>query len=489
MNEKKNKDQKVRRARLSIILPALLLLFTIGVGITNYEVAQFFIAESKNRETQLLLQNISQYILISSLIITFFALLVGVIITISIIKPLRRVAQSAEMVVTGNIPPKIDIAITDEMRQLGSSFNQLVDYLQNLFEERDHYILNDATGAVILLDNQNRIKALNSVAEQILQVKSERAIGKKFEGLKSEINVHLFNELKNILQNNIESKTIRWTDSKGKKSAFILTTSILGDKTRSTAERIINIRDISALENFYADLQRADTLATVGALAAGVSHEIRNPLASIKSLVQLIATRLDNKEKVKEYLEKLSEEVKRIDNVVGAILEMAEPKADPMERCDINRLAAEALIRTANSKVGDKRRSLKIIEDYSLLPYVILPPESMIRALFNILENAIEATPEGGTIRIKTRQINEQENGAKIKVSISNTGSYIPEENRQRVFQPFFTTKPGGKGLGLSIAYQIITYNGGTIYVDSNDRETTFTIEFPVEKIIAQNQD
>ncbi|MCX7767307.1 MAG: hypothetical protein N2246_11440, partial [Candidatus Sumerlaeia bacterium] len=92
MNGKQNRDQKVRRVRLSIILPALLLLFTIGVGITNYEVAQFFIAESKNRETQLLIQNISQYILFSSLIITFFALLVGVIITISIIKPLRRVA-------------------------------------------------------------------------------------------------------------------------------------------------------------------------------------------------------------------------------------------------------------------------------------------------------------------------------------------------------------------------------------------------------------
>lgn len=489
MKKGEEKSRKVRRVRLSIILPALLFLFTIGVGVSNYQFAEFFLEASKEPEAQRLLNYTSRYILISSLVITMFALLVGIVITLSIIKPLRRVAQSAQMVVSGNLPPKIDIAITDEMRQLGQSFNQLVDYLRDLFEERDHYILDGTAGAVILTDSRGKIKALNPAAEQIIKIKSEKATGKTFPELEGEIEPYLLNSLKRILQNKVESEILRWTDREQKKCALIATTSCLGDKTRGLENYIINLRDITELESFYEGLQRADTLAAIGALAAGVSHEIRNPLTSIKSLAQLISTKLDNKEKIKEYLGVLNDEIKRIDNVVGAILEMAEPKPDPYERCDVNRLLAEALLQTRRSKFAAKLHLLNIVEDYSLLPFVLLPAESMTRAFYNILENAIEATPSGGSIRLKTCRISMERDSSILRIIISNTGSFIPEAERERIFQPFYSTKPGGKGLGLSVAYQIITYNSGSLRAESNEEGTSFIIEFPLEKIIAAKQD
>lgn len=482
---------KSRLTRLSIVLPALLLLFTIGVGITNYQIAQFYLETAGDTKVQQALQSTSIYILISSLIITALALLVGVVIALSIIKPIKTMARSASMAATGSLPPKVDIFISDEMRQLGSSFNQLIDYLQHLFEERDRYMLEAETGALILLDDVRRIKGMNVSAERLLNVSSEEANGKLLSQILKKENSSLINSLINILERNTEFEILQWTSPEGNKKIYSATLSVLHkDSIDRNEGYVITLRDITALQSFYEALHRADVLAAIGALATGLSHEIRNPLASIKSLAQLMSRRIEDKPKLLEYLRVMEEEIRKIDNVVAGIMEMSEPKAEPYERCDINRLLAEALISTRQSKFAHKLRSINIVEDYSMLPYVLLPPRAVVRAFYNILENALDATPPNGHIRIKTRLINkDQGQESLIRIWVSNTGSYINEADRERIFQPFFTTKENGKGLGLSIAYQIITYNCGSIRVESNPQETVFIIEFPLEKIIAGEQD
>ncbi len=490
MKSLEKRRKRVRQVRLSIILPALLLLFTIGVGLSNYQIAQFFLETSGNRYVQQVLEETSRYILFSSLVITFLALLVGVVITLAIIKPLKRMTESVSLVAQGNLPPKLDVSITDEMRQLSSSFNQVIDYLQELFEERDRYILENESGGIILLDNAGKIKALNIDAEKFLKVLAENAIGKSFSDLRRTRDPFLIDALIRIMENNQESEIIRWTTTGGKRNAMIASMSKFKEGKSDAEDSVIHLRDISTLESFYEGLQRADVLAAIGALSTGVAHEIRNPLASIKSLSQLLTQRIDDTEKVKEYLDIMNEEIKRIDQVVSAIMEMADPRADPYERCDINRLLAEALIKVQRGKSAPTLRTIKIVEDYSLLPYVLLPPGNLIRAFYNILENAVEATDANGTIRIKTSlQNHSPEEEARIRIIISNTGSSVPESDKDRIFQPFFTTKPQGKGLGLSIAYQIIIYNCGTIRVESANNETAFIIEFPLEKIITSEQD
>ncbi|MCD6386579.1 HAMP domain-containing protein [Candidatus Sumerlaeota bacterium] len=491
MKRDKKTEHSGRLVRLSIVLPALLLLFTIGVGITNYQIAQFFLETSGNPRVQQALESTSMYILISSLIITVLALLVGVVITLSIIKPIKRMAQSASMVATGSLPPKVEIAISDEMRQLGSSFNQLIDYLQTLFEERDRYMLEAETGALILFDENRRIKGLNVSAERLLNVSSEEAEGKLLADISKKENSSLINLLIDILKNNTSFEIVRWTTPEGNKMVYSATLSVLQKKSMKHDEGcVLTSRDISALQSFYEALHRADVLAAIGALSTGLAHEIRNPLASIKSLAQLMSRRIEDKQKLTEYLRVMEEEIKKIDNVVAGIMEMSEPKAEPYERCDINRLLAEALIRTRHSKLAHKIRSVNIVEDYSMLPFVLLPPKSMVRAFYNILENALDATPANGNIRLKTRLIHKDHGkDSLIRIWISNTGSYVAEADKERIFQPFFTTKTDGKGLGLSITYQIITYNCGSIRVESNEQETVFIIEFPLDKIIAAEQD
>ena len=436
MSMKKAQHHKSRQTRLIIAIPALFLLFTIGVGISNYQIVQLLFEQSGNPAIEKVMADISRYILISSLIITGFALLIGVGISIAILKPLKHMVKSASMLMTGSLPRKVDISMTDEMHELGSSFNQLVEYLQTLFEERDRYILEGESGSIILVDEHRRIKALNRAAEVLLGVTSEGVVGETFSHMASSTEPYLVDALHRIVQNRTLSEILRWVSPTGKRRAYIASCSYLQDTNRGLKDLVISLRDISELENFYEELQRADTLAAIGALATGVSHEIRNPLASIKSLVQLVDRRIDDRQKVREYLSIINKEITRIDNVVGAIMQMSEPKGDPYERCDINQLLAEALIRLRQSKFAAKIRSLSIIEDYSMLPFVLLPHESMIRAFYNILENAAEATTHDGSIRIITSVV--QGSGGtddSIEIKISNTGSRISAADREKIFQ------------------------------------------------------
>ena len=365
------------------------MLFTIGVGLSNYQIARFFLETSPNRYVQQALEETSAFILFSSSIITFLALLVGVVITLAIIRPLKRMTRSATMVAMGSLPPKMNVSITDEMGELSTSFNQVIDYLQDLFEERDKYILENESGAIILLDRDREIKALNVAAEDLLNVSAEYAIGRSLGEIRDRSDPVLIDALLRIIENNLESDIIRWTTPAGRRNALIVSTSHFKEKPKTVEDSVLHLRDISALEQFYEGLQRADVLAAIGALSTGVAHEIRNPLASIKSLAQLMSRRIDNQDKMKEYLDVMTEEIQRIDKVVGAIMEMADPKTDPYERCDINRLLAESLIKIRHGKSAPKFRSLTILEDYSMIPYVLLPVGSMLRAFFNILENRL----------------------------------------------------------------------------------------------------
>ncbi len=488
-NKTKTKSQ-VRQVRLAFIIPALLFLFTLGLGLSNYQIALFFLDTTSDSRAEKLLTYTSRYILFFSLGITFLALFIGIVITRSILKPLKSMTQTAAMIIKGGEPNKVDMLTTDEIHKLGSSFNEMVEYLQELFEERDRYILESESAGMILVDEHNKIKALNSGAEKILSITSDEALGKSLKEIASKSDRYLVNKINKLIQANTESEIIRWTASDGHKVALIAMLSRLHDRRKDVEDLMISLRDISELESFYEGLQRADTLATIGALATGVAHEIRNPLATIKSLTQLMEQKLDDRNKVNEYLDVIGREIRRIDHVVSGIMEMSEPKSDPYERCDINRILAEALIRLQQGKFKRKMRTINIIEDYSMLPFAFLPVESMTRAFYNIIENALEATTSDGTVRLKTRVIkNREDDDAILQVRISNTGSTLDQSEGERIFQPFITTKPGGKGLGLSIASQIITYNNGIIRTESSENATTFIIEFELSRIIAARQD
>lgn len=235
--------------------------------------------------------------------------------------------------------------------------------------------------------------------------------------------------------------------------------------------------DIEQLGTINEGLVRTEKLATAGVLAAGVAHEVNNPLASISSLVQILRARAASAED-RESLETILGEISRISAILRDLTEFArapEPRRAPAE---INPIV-EACLRL----VAVDRRFKRLRLEAALapeLPSLLIDADQIQQVMLNLILNAGDATPEGGRIRVASRL--EPSVGA-VDVEVSDTGDGIPSEIRRRVFDPFFTTKPPGRGtgLGLSVCYGIVSAHGGEIEIESAPGVgTTVRVRLPV---------
>ena len=212
-------------------------------------------------------------------------------------------------------------------------------------------------------------------------------------------------------------------------------------------------------------LFRADSLATIGELAAGAAHEIRNPLTSIRSTVQFL--RKDLPESKRPMMDGIIEEVDRIDRIIQGLLSFSKSSDLHLGRIDLKDILNQTLLllepefrkhEVVVSKEFDDRDS-DIIGDSSQLKQVFL----------NLVLNSIQSMPGGGTMTVKIANVSTPTNA--VEVIIRDTGCGIPEENLARLFDPFFTTKESGTGLGLSISYGIISKHGGEIEIHSSTHD------------------
>lgn len=225
-------------------------------------------------------------------------------------------------------------------------------------------------------------------------------------------------------------------------------------------------------------LFHADKLATVGELAAGAAHEIRNPLAAVRSTVQYILQDLPPEKK--ELADGLIEEVDRIDRIVNGLLSFSRNYDLHMEDVDIHSILDQTV---ALLEPELKKNAVDVVRKYNLANPIITGDDSQLKQVFlNILLNSIQAMEKGGTISISTRT----GSGVKgsISIEIADNGTGISEKDVSRVFDPFYTTKENGSGLGLSISYGIVSKHGGNIEIRSNaergTKGTTVVVELPV---------
>jgi signal transduction histidine kinase len=221
-------------------------------------------------------------------------------------------------------------------------------------------------------------------------------------------------------------------------------------------------------------MSRADKLATVGELAAGAAHEIRNPMTAIRSSLQYLATKTTDETSQKLVASAL-QETKRIDKIVSALLSFSRPSEIVKERYDLRETINESLELISFQA---KTQKIAISRNFLAVPLFIRADRAQLKQLFlNIFLNAIQAMPEGGTLNIEAMTKDER----KAVIAVSDTGDGIPEENIDRIFDPFFTTKVGGTGLGLSICYNIVRSHQGEIEVKSKiDQGTTILIHLPL---------
>lgn len=220
-------------------------------------------------------------------------------------------------------------------------------------------------------------------------------------------------------------------------------------------------------------LRRADRLSALGELSAGMAHEIRNPLGSIKGVAEILKDDYGPDAPKQEFIQILLKETDRLNQIVQEFLSFARPKPPELKQEDVNEVIESVLILTAQPARAARVTMVKML-DRSIGKWD-LDAGLLKQAFLNIVLNAIQAMPEGGTMTVTSTR----KDGC-IEVKIADTGTGISPENRKKLFSPFFTTKQDGTGLGLAITFRIIQNHHGAIDVESvPGKGTTFTVRIP----------
>ncbi|MDX6613671.1 MAG: two-component system, sporulation sensor kinase [Blastocatellia bacterium] len=236
-----------------------------------------------------------------------------------------------------------------------------------------------------------------------------------------------------------------------------------------------------------AELQRAAQLSFVGELAAGLAHEIKNPLAGIQGVVDILIRRRDKNDPEREALEGVRHEVQRIDRTVRALLDRARPRLVSVRATSLMEIVARAvnLARAQSTNDGVTGRGVELEFTPPSSPIIIpVDPAQIEDAVLNLIINAIEATNGDGQVNIRVAESNDDraaEFSGEALVEISDNGRGIGEEDLERIFNPFFTTRPGGTGLGLPAVRRIARAHGGRVIVKSTPGNgSTFTLYLPL---------
>jgi len=220
-------------------------------------------------------------------------------------------------------------------------------------------------------------------------------------------------------------------------------------------------------------LRRADRLSALGELSAGMAHEIRNPLGSIKGAVEIIKDDYSPEEAKYEFIQILLKESDRLNQIVQEFLGFARPKNPEFHFVDLNEAIESVLTLTAQ-----EARKARVQVQKKLDPSIgkrNLDGGLLKQAILNLILNAIQAMPDGGVLTVSSSLA-----AGAVEVRVTDTGTGISEENRKKLFSPFFTTKKNGTGLGLAITYRIIENHRGTIDVASEPgKGTTFLVRIP----------
>ncbi|MFB0526936.1 MAG: ATP-binding protein [bacterium] len=257
---------------------------------------------------------------------------------------------------------------------------------------------------------------------------------------------------------------------------------LLSTIANQAAIAIENAKLYEEMREIEKSLHRADKLAALGTLASSVAHEIRNPLVSIKTFTQLAPRKFDNREFLDMFQTIIPEELERVENILNQLLNFGRSSQPEFQSINVEEVI-DSILTLMNTELS--KSNIKVIKLYGKdIPQIIADGEQLKQVFMNIVLNAIQAMPEGGDLKIITglqQEFVDSDTSVFVAIKFEDTGCGIPEENLNDLFNPFFTTKNGGSGLGLSISHRIIKEHKGHIDVESTaGKGTTFTVKLPL---------
>ncbi|MBN1153925.1 PAS domain S-box protein [candidate division KSB1 bacterium] len=356
-------------------------------------------------------------------------------------------------------------------------------------------IIQSIYAGLITLDLDRKITSFNSGAEDVLGYKSEEVIGKNIDDvIPKEESKRLVPEIIPPDHSNIR-RELETTRKNGSKVTIGYTLTPRIDNYGLKVGHIISFRDISQIKQMQSEVLRMDRLASLGVLASGLAHEVRNPIAGIKIIAQTLEEDFEVNDTRREYLGRIIAQVNRLDELLRTLFSYAKPREPNLKKYQLETIIKEVLILIEDRiKKSGIEFETKLSES---LPSVFVDFHQIQQIFINLFINAIEAMESGGKLIVEAAPIETQlqpkdrrnarfavtKKSEYIRVKVIDNGKGIDQEAVNRIFDPFFTTKATGTGLGLSIVYRIVEDHKGDISVESESgKGTTFTILLPTEE-------
>ena len=397
----------------------------------------------------------------------------------------------------GDLDHKIG-GLKDEFGELGGSFNEMAVSLKEMIykieesQKRYRTLFEGAGDAIFLLEaegeNAGRIISANKAAADMHQYTVDELLELNIQDLDTPAAAA---EAPARIQRILDGEWITAEITHQRRDGSVFPVALSAGLLEFEDQKYILAFDKDVTERKQAEeaLQRAEQLVRVGEMAAGLAHEIKNPLAGIKVSIEVLASELELKPEDEKVCRKIVDEIDRIETLLKSLLNYARPPAPQNAPLDVNKVieaavkaAAFSLKRPTQGPGSEPVKDIQFVTDLSdQLPQVVADRAQLQQVILNLLLNAVYAVQQAGTISVTT----SVEGHGSIQIVVSDTGKGIAEQDFDRIFQPFFTTKPRGKGtgLGLSICKRLIEQQNGTINVARNpEGGSTFTIHLPVER-------
>ncbi|MDD2851042.1 MAG: ATP-binding protein [Desulfuromonadaceae bacterium] len=359
---------------------------------------------------------------------------------------------------------------------------------QNQKKRDDYYatVIDSVGDGVIVVGSNGKITLCNPAAEQIIGFSQRQAQGAAFDELFA-LETTLIEMLGKTMRTGItisdhENVVVRST---GRVTPVAVTCYPLVEGSGENIGAILTLKDITYIRDLEAAVRQADRLSTLGALAAGLAHEVKNPLGGIKGAAQLLEREFPPDSDMLEYTRVVIRETERIDHIIRELLELASPRA--LQRAPVNLHMVLGDILLLQKQAASDRNITFVQHLDPSIPELIADEALLTRLFLNLICNALDAMEDDGRLTVSSRVLadyrmtQDQQRSRFVAIEVADDGPGIPQEDLENIWTPFFSTKSGGTGLGLAICHKIVAEHRGMIKAESDPAHgTKFTVLLPL---------
>ncbi|MGD0459227.1 MAG: ATP-binding protein [Terriglobia bacterium] len=414
-----------------------------------------------------------------SFAIVIFTTLSAGLLSYRLLRPLATISRSVDLLARGEYSEPVRLKRTDEWGVLSSKLNLLGEQMRGekaafvQLKENLDQLFSKLSDGLLLFERQDRLVLATPAAARLLGCRAEAIVHRPAREVFS-----AHNPLHDLLREAFASRQStpwRTLELGGEPPARVAVNVQFIREQGEAMGCLVTLRDASTRAQIEDQIDVTTKLAALGRITSGVAHEVKNPLNAMVLQLEILKSKLtDQGEKVGPHLEILSTEIRRLDRVVKTFLDFTRPVEIHPIPTSVEGLVREVFLLAEPQALQNNVRL--VFEHEGTLPTINVDRDLMKQALLNLVLNGCQAMPSGGQLTVKP-----QTDGHHLNLEVSDQGVGIPPEARQKIFSLFYTTKPGGSGIGLAMAFRVLQLHNGFIdFTSEAHHGTTFRVSIPV---------